>query len=455
LLHFLPLTRYRYRVSKQPGVVLDVVVPDDLAPYQAIPVNRIRIIIALVLIYMLFAVLLNSVGTVILQSIVTFGVDKPRGSLLEACKDLTVAGSSFIVASFLPALGYRRAMMLSLAIVGGACTLMPIYPSFHTAEFLFVCVGASFAMTKVAVYSSIGLLTADKTAHSRLTNLIEGLFMVGVLLGGWLFSAFIDPVAPANPQWFHVYWLLAALAAVLMALLGTARLDESAAHTAGKTSAGESFAGMLKLLVRPLVYCFLISALLYVLIEQSFSTWLPTFNREILKLPNTMSVQLASMLAGATAIGRIGAGLILRRVPWFVLLNLCVLAMGVLVVLTLPLASKVVAHPGVGWFSAPLAAYVIPLIGLLMAPIYPVINSVALSSLPKPMHAAMTGLTVVFSALGGSLGSRITAIVFSRFDGVRAFYFSLVPMLLLLLALFLFRRESERANGSARMAGTP
>lgn len=408
--------------------------------------SRTRIIVALVLIYMLFAVLLNSVGTVILQSIVTFGVDKPRASLLEACKDLTIAGSSFIVASFLPALGYRRAMMLSLAIVGCACMLMPIYPSFQTTEFLFVCVGVSFAMTKVAVYSSIGLLTTGKAEHSRLTNLIEGLFMVGVLLGGWLFSAFIDPVAPANPHWFRVYWLLAALSAVLMVLLVTARLDESAAHAAGKVSAGESFTGMIKLLARPLVYCFLISAFLYVLIEQSFGTWLPTFNREILKLPNTMSIQLASILAGTTAIGRIGAGLVLRRVPWYVLLNLCVLAMGLLVVVTLPLASRVVAHSGVGWFNAPIAAYVIPLIGLLMAPIYPVINSVALSSLPKPLHAAMTGLIVVFSALGGTLGSRITAIVFSRFDGIRAFYFSLAPMLLLLLALFLFRRETERAT---------
>jgi FHS family glucose/mannose:H+ symporter-like MFS transporter len=409
-------------------------------------VSRTRIIIALALIYMLFAVLLNSVGTVILQSIVTFGVDKPRASLLEACKDLTIAGFSFVVASFLPALGYKRAMMLSLVIVGAACMLMPLYPAFHTTELLFVCVGASFAMTKVAVYSSIGLLTVDKTAHSRLTNLIEGLFMVGVLLGGWLFSAFIDPIAPASPRWLNVYWLLAGLAGALMALLWTSRLDESAAHPAGKTSAGQSVAGLFKLLARPLVYCFLISAFLYVLIEQSFGTWLPTFNREILKLPNTMSVQLASILAGATAIGRIGAGVVLRRVPWFVLLNVCVLSMGLLVILTLPLASSVVARPGVGWFNAPVAAYVIPLIGLLMAPIYPVINSVALSSLPKPLHAAMTGLIVVFSALGGTVGSRITAIVFSRFDGIRAFYFSLVPMLLLLVALFLFRRETERSE---------
>jgi fucose permease len=103
----------------------------------------------------------------------------------------------------------------------------------------------------------------------------------------------------------------------------------------------------------------------------------------------------------------------------------------------------------VGWLNAPVAAYLIPLIGVLMAPIYPVINSVALSSLPKPSHAAMTGLIVIFSALGGTLGSRITAIVFSRFDGIHAFYFSLVPMLLILVTLFLFKRETDRAGGTA------
>lgn len=402
-------------------------------------------IAALVLIYMVFAILLNSVGTVILQSIVTFGVDKPHASLLEAFKDLSIALTSFLVASFLPILGYRRAMMLALALVGCACALMPLYPSFHTTEVLFTCVGVSFAMAKVAVYSSIGLLTSDKIAHSRLTNTIEGLFMVGVLLGGWLFSAFIDRTTPSNPVWFNVYWLLAVLCGAVIVLLATSQLDESAAHSARTKSVVESFGEMFTLLVRPLVYVFLISAFLYVLIEQSFGTWLPTFNNEILKLPNAMSIQLASILAGATAFGRLGASVVLQRVPWYVLLNLCVVAMALLVVLTLPLAANVVGRPDVGWFDAPVAAYLIPLIGLLMAPIYPVINSVALSSLPRPLHAAMMGLIVVFSALGGTLGSRITAIVFSRVDGIHAFYFSLIPMTLLLITLFLFKRETDRA----------
>jgi fucose permease len=407
--------------------------------------NRIRMIVALALIYMIFAILLNSVGTVILQSMATFGIDKPEASSLERYKDLSIAFTSFVVASFLPLLGYRRSMMLALAIVGSACLLMPIYPTFLTTRLLFACVGISFALAKVGVYSSIGLLTADRTAHSRLTNTIEGLFMVGVLAGNWIFSAYVDPTHPANPVWFNVYWLLAGMCAAVIVLLATSKLDESAAHSKETNSFIGSLREMLRLFLLPLVYVFLASAFLYVLIEQSFGTWLPTFNNEILKLPNTMSIQFASILAGMTALGRIGAGFLLKRVPWYVLLNVCVVAMGTLVILVLPLARDVVARPDVGWFNAPTAAYLIPLIGLLMAPIYPVINSVALSSLPKPMHAAMTGLIVVFSALGGTLGSYITARVFAGFGGIHAFYFSLVPMALVLVTLFFFKRETDRA----------
>ena len=415
--------------------------------------NRLRMIAALALIYIVFAILLNSVGTVILQSIATFGIDKPQASSLERYKDLTIAFVSFLVASFLPLLGYRRSMMLALVIVGGACVAMPLYPAFVTTKLLFACVGVGFVLTKVSVYSSIGLLTTDKKSHSQLTNTIEGLFMVGVLAGNWLFSAYVDSVHPANPVWMNVYWVITGLCAIVFVLLATSRLDESAAHAGGHNdSFSDSILEMTRLFLRPLVYVFLASAFLYVLIEQSFSTWLPTFNNEILKLPNAMSIQFASILAGMTAFGRLGAGVVLKRVSWYSLLNACVIGMGALVIIVLPLASGVIARSDIGWFNAPLAAYLIPLIGLLMAPIYPVINSVALSSLPKPMHAAMTGLIVVFSALGGTLGSYITARVFASFDGIHAFYFSLVPMTLLLITLFAFKRETDRAAGTD---GTP
>lgn len=409
--------------------------------------NRPRMILALILTYMIFAMLLNSVGAVILQVIQGFGVTKAQASTLEAFKDLPIAIASFLVASTLPRLGYRRAMMLGLALVALACCAMPLLQSFWATKLLFATVGVSFALVKVSVYSSIGLLTDTPRAHAGLTSTIEGWFMVGILGSAWLFAAFIDPVKPGNPVWLNVYWVIAVLCGLVIAVLATARMDESQARDGHAVS--ESFADMFRLLARPLVVVFLASAFLYVLMEQAINTWLPTFNREILHLPTALSVQAAGIFAGSLALGRLGGGVILRRAPWFWVLTTCVVAMAALVLLALPLAANVQPRADLHWWNAPLATFVFPLIGLFMAPIYPTLNSVVLSALPKARHAAMTGLIVVFSALGGTTGSFITGQLFAHFDGSRAFYLLLLPMLLLLVALVLLNRSTQAQAAAA------
>jgi len=398
-------------------------------------------IVALILTYMVFAMLLNSVGTVILQAMQGFGVDKAQASTLEAFKDLPIALASFLVASTLPRIGYRRAMMLGLGLVALACAAMPVLQAFWATKLMFTCVGVAFALVKVSVYASIGLITETPRAHAGLTSTVEGWFMVGILGSAWLFAAFINPDIPGDAAWLNVYWVMAGLCIIVIGLLATSRLDES--HSRDHQTTGESFIAMFGLLSRLLVIVFLISAFLYVLMEQAINTWLPTFNREILHLPTTFSVQAASIFAGALALGRLGGGVLLRRIPWFWVLWVCVVAMAVLVLIALPLAHGVAARTDMSWWSAPLAAYVFPLIGLFMAPIYPTINSVVLSALPKSRHAAMMGLIVVFSALGGTTGSFITGQLFAHFDGARAFYLLLVPMALLLLSLALLQRQAR------------
>jgi len=410
--------------------------------------NKTRMTLALILAYMIFAMLLNSVGTVILQAVQSFGVSKGQASTLEAFKDLPIAIASFLVASALPRLGYRRAMMLGLALVALACASMPILQAFWATKLMFATVGIAFALTKVAVYSSIGLLTDNARAHAGLTSLVEGWFMVGILASAWLFAAFINPASPGDPAWLNVYWLIAVFCVLVIGLLAVSTMDESQSHDAQGVK--ESFVDMFRLLARPLVLVFLVSAFLYVLMEQAVNTWLPTFNREILHLPTTLSVQAASIFAASLALGRLGAGVLLRHISWFQLLFVCVLGMALLVVLALPLAAGVQPTADVHWGNAPLAAYIFPLIGLLMAPIYPAINSVVLSALPKSRHAAMTGLIVVFSALGGTTGSLITGQLFAHFDGARAFYLLLAPMALLLIALIWFQRTAVSHDASAQ-----
>ncbi|MCX2802189.1 MFS transporter [Microbulbifer thermotolerans] len=404
-----------------------------------------RVLLSLFAIYLVFAILLNSVGTVILQVINTYGVSKSAASVLEGFKDIPIGIVSFLVASQLPRFGFKNAMLVGLAIVTAASLCMPLVPAFWTAKLLFFSVGVAFALVKVAVYSSIGLLARDRKTHASMVNTLEGVFMVGVLGGYWLFSAFIDSSDPESTAWLNVYWVLAAICALTFVLLWTTALDETGTRIEGESPMREFFA-MLRLVARPLVCIYIISAFFYVLIEQGIGTWLPTFNNEILKLPPAMSVQATSIFAAGLAIGRLGAGAMMRRVHWYPVLNGCLVAMAVLILLTLPLAEGIVPKAEINWLNAPVAAFILPLIGLFMAPIYPAINSVMLSSLPKHQHSAMSGLLVIFSALGGTTGSLITGTVFEAFDGRFAFYLSLVPIGVILLSLFFFRRAVERVG---------
>jgi len=273
-------------------------------------------------------------------------------------------------------------------------------------------------------------------------NFIESFFMVGILSGYFFFSAFVNDSDPGSTEWLNVYYLLSGLCIVAMLLMALTPMEESLKRSA---NAGESTGGyweMFKLCREPLVYLFIICAFLYVLIEQSIMTWLPTFNSQVMNMPASLSIQMASILAGATALGRFGAGIALKHIDWFTLLFICLLLAGALVLTVLPMAGIARTEAITGWSNAPLAAFMFPLIGLCLAPIYPAINSVILSALPHYQHAPMAGLIVVFSALGGTTGSLITGTLFEVFDGRTAFYSSLLPLSLILFTLFLFKRKT-------------
>jgi fucose permease len=408
------------------------------SPPSAKTTGMLRIKLAIILTYMLFGALLNSVGAVNLLVVQTLGVARADAALLDAWKDLPIAITSFLVASLLPRLGLKKSMLLAVAAVGVTCALMPTLSAFWAIKLLFCTLGAGFALVKVSAYSMIGLVTHDKAGHARFTNLLEGLFMVGVLGGFLLFS---NAARAQGTGWLQVYPVLAGIAAAAFVLLLVSPLDEGPIQSPN-TTLRQDLLAMAPLLKMGLVAVFLLSAFLYVLIEQGISTWLPSFNNEVLHLPTAMSVGLAVIMPATTALGRLTSAAVIGRLGWFAVVMACLVGIAALILITLPL-SRNVAPLGAdaGWLNAPPAAYLLPLTGLLLAPIYPAINSAMLSALPQRQHAAMTGLIVVFSALGGTLGSFITGRLFVAFDGATAFALLLVPVAALAVSLARLRRR--------------
>lgn len=408
------------------------------------PMNNWQIKLSIFINYFIFAILLNSVGTVILQVQSTYGITESSAAILEAFKDLSIAGMSFLIASYISTIGYKNSMLLALIIVIIACISMPLVNQFWMTKLLFGAVGASFALMKVSVYGTIGLVVKDKIEHISLMNFIESFFMVGILSAGFIFSFFIDDANPKSTAWVNVYYLLAGFSTLALLLLLTTKMEESSIKKEANDGPTGDFEEMFRLVAVPVVLVFVASAFIYVLIEQSIMSWLPTFNSKVLHLPNSLSVQMAGILAASTAVGRFLAGVALKKLRWLTVLITCVLLSGGMVLLVLPLAQNLSNETIKGWGNAPLVAYIFPMIGLFIAPIYPSINSLILSALPKNKHGIMSGLIVIFSALGGTTGSLITGYIFEHFGGQSAFYFSLIPMTVLIICLVIFNKLSNK-----------
>ncbi len=397
--------------------------------------------LAMYLNYFVFAILLNSVGIVILKAQKNYGVDELQASILEAFKDLPIAIVSFLIASFLPRLGYKKAMLIGLALVSIACITMYFGNSFSAAKVLFATVGVSFALIKVSVYSLIGTVTESQKEHNSLMSSIEGVFMIGIALAYFLFPAFNSETDPN--AWLNVYWLLAAISLLSFSFLFFTKFEKQTEIPG--VDLLDDFKQMFKLFAKLLTIVFVISAFLFVMIEQGIMTWLPTFNDKVLHLPENISIMMASILAISLAAGRLLAGVITKHINWIWVLTFCIIMAMLLVVFVLPRTVGLEVKDINSLSDIPLMGFAFPLVGLFIAPIYPLLNSVVLSALPKKLHSSMTGLIVVFSALGGTLGSRVIGYLFKHEGPENAFYYTLIPMFLLLVSFFILKKLTSKS----------
>lgn len=398
--------------------------------------SNFKIKASLFLNYFVFAILLNSVGILIQKSQNRYHVDELTASSLEAFKDLSIAFSSFLVGSFLPRLGYKRGMLIALSVVFAGCLIMYKGNSFTSVRVLFACVGFSFAIIKVSVYSLIGLVTNSEKEHESLLSSIESLFMIGIAAGYIGFPLFYSDKDP--DAWLRIYLLLAGIVAVSFLFLLFS--DFKVKYDIPGTSPARDFVAMIRLLKRPLVLVFAISAFMYVMTEQGIMSWMPTFNEKVFLLPEKISILMTVILFLSIALGRFISARLVKRISWLAILTFCLVAAAAMVLFVLPQTQHLQPKKIDSLADVPLFAYVFPMIGLFFAPIYPLINSFVLSATEKALHSPMASLLVFFSAIGGTLGSRLVGYLFKNIGGHKAFYFSLIPMTVLLICLFVFSR---------------
>ena len=396
------------------------------------------------------ALLLNCIGIVILNLYNNYHIPMADLSWLEAFKDFSILIASFLLASSIPKMGYKKSILIGSLFEIIACVLLALFPSFLISQLFFVLVGIGFALIKVAIYSSVELITNNDTEHASLISILEGFFMASLLAGFWIFGYFMK-----HGEWLTVFWILAIGAAIGLLLLLVTPFDESKLikaeqeHEKKITSKKhylkqciinyfKSYLDLFRLLQQKSIWIFLILIFSYLFIEQGFINWLPTFNNHILNISSAASVEIASLLFASFALGRIVFGAIMRYVHWSKILIICIVSAIIVLLLSLYMAfhaylvtqeTQKITH----WAQFPIAAYLLPLVAFFVAPIYPTLNSSILSKQTTHAQSSMTVWILIFSALGGAVGARVLGVLFSHFGGLIAMGILITPLFILLI----------------------
>ena len=412
--------------------------------------KNLGIKVSLFLIYFVFAALLNSVGILVERSQEVYGVLKADAAILEPFKDLSIAIVSFIIGSILPKIGYKNGMLLSLAAVFIGCIGMYYGNSFWAVKILFATVGMTFAVVKVAVYALIGFVTEDKKSHSRFMSLVETVFMLGIIFMYVVFPLFFDE--HDNDAWLRGYLLMAVIIAISFFIILFSKFNIEVKQSGN--SLKEDLSGMFKLFLNPIIWTFAIFAFFYVMTEQGIMTWLPTFNKETLNLVPKLATQMAVILMMSYAVGRFITGIIVKYVKWIYIAITGLILAAILVLVVLPMAQHIGEIKVSEFSDLPLVSFLFPMIGLFLAPLYPLVNSSVLSAVDKKEHSPLAGLIVFFSAVGGTSGSLIIGFMFDKFGGDKVFYLSLIPMFIILISLLRLNSITKTNNNDIAFTGS-
>lgn len=388
--------------------------------------------ISLILNYFIIALLLNSVNVFVIQMSNQFHASQGVISAFAPVKDFTILVASFILASIIPKMGPRKSIVIGLLCILVACILMGLYPTIVTSFIFFALLGISFSLIKVATYASVLFITKNTKEHTSFVSLLEGFFMVGILSMSWLFGIF-----EGFGHWTYVFWILAVvtLFAVIFYLMTPAIVEQTISQEF--TAQVEEKKGLLKTLFSsPIMWFFIILTICYVFIENGLTIWLPTFDNHFLNIDASISIELISIFSASLALGRLIFSAILKYVDNCKVIVTCIIFGLIIFAYSMFAINMMPAnhHTVTSWFSVPMVAFWLPLIGFVISPIYPTFCSVLLTSFPeRRFQSPISSIIMIFSAVGGMAGAALLGYMFKVLGGAKGIAVPAVPLLIILI----------------------
>lgn len=377
--------------------------------------NLQKTTISLKLSFLIFSMVLNSMGIVILQ-LSDSKVSYSNLGLLETFKDLPIAITSLFAVKFINQYGTQKALMFSLIIVSICCFLLPFVEVFWFYKIWFAIIGICFAVAKISVFGIIKTEASTENILAKMMSGVESYFMIGIFLVnisfGWLLSG------SYSENWKIGFLPIALLSLITVFLLKQTDLKETKSH--------DFKIGLqdLKRLINTKTILFFFALFFIVFVEQNFNSWLPSFYKKHLNVNSFFALQASAFLALFSFLGRILTSYFIK---YFSLTRYFIWCLCILFFL-LVFSQFILLY--IENFSNALL-FLFPLAGLFIAPLYPLLNSKMMTKINENDIHLFTSLIVIFSSLGSSFGSIIMSQLFQNNSG--NYYPLLISFIVLIL----------------------
>lgn len=387
--------------------------------------SKSRIKLPLMFSFLIFSMLLNSMGAIILQ--LSNKISYTGLGFLESFKDIPMAVISLFCVNIISKTGNKNALIFSLIFIILSCIALPLVDAFWFFKIWLSIVGVSFALAKISVFSIIKNNYKDKELASAISSVdaafMFGIFFVNIGFGSLLTSDYAE-------YWKFGFWIIALFSIVTVLMIRPLQITEIQA------SENKILSGGLKFLLKPKIIYFFIIIFLIVLVEQSFNSWLPSFYKNNLQISTYFALQSSAFLALFSFFGRLITSKLVLRFHWFRLILICLCVIFIILGISQILISFFYDD------YKNILIFLIPLTGLFLAPLYPLYNSEILNVIAPEKTHYFVSVAVICSSLGSSVGSIYMAMIF--YHKMSYFYpiFIFIPLLIIFGLSFVLNKTT-------------
>ncbi len=335
------------------------------------------------LMFMMFAMTTDSVGTIIPEVIKEFHLSMSAAGAFHYAPMIAIALAAILLGYLADKLGRKKTIILGLILFALNSYLFAVGNSFLFFLALLVISGAAIGIFKTGALALVGDISRSTSEHTATMNTVEGFFGVGAIIG----PAIVAKLLASGFSW---KWLYVIAGTICMLLIVTALLVRYP-KTVNSVEEPIDFKRTLGMMKNPYALGFSLGIFLYVAAECAIYVWMPTLLEGYSGSFTFLAAYATSVFFVLRALGRFLGAWILARYNWAAVMALFSLAI-------------LICFAGSIAGGLSYALWLLPLSGLFMSMIYPTLNSKGISCFPKTEHGTVAGVILFFTCMAAALG---------------------------------------------------